>query len=94
MRFEEDPAAGMRGEFEKQIKRGWYIGSEEFRERLDALLMKTVKKTTSVTGKGIAERTGMGHPSTASLAINRIARGNSWSPTHNRKKHLGSLIVT
>jgi hypothetical protein len=44
MRFEEDPAAGMRGEFEKQIKRGWYIGSEEFRERLDALLMKTVKK--------------------------------------------------
>lgn len=31
MRFEEDPAAGMRGEFEKQIKRGWYIGSEEFR---------------------------------------------------------------
>lgn len=38
MRFEEDPAAGMRGEFEKQIKRGWYIGSEEFRERLDALL--------------------------------------------------------
>jgi REP element-mobilizing transposase RayT len=39
MRFEEDPAAGMRGEFEKQMKRGWYIGSEEFRERLDALLM-------------------------------------------------------
>lgn len=38
MRFEEDPAAGMRGEFEKQIKRGWYIGSEEFRERLDGLL--------------------------------------------------------
>jgi len=38
MRFEEDPAAGMRGEFEKQVKRGWYIGSEEFRERLDALL--------------------------------------------------------
>ena len=39
MRFEEDPAAGMRGEFEKQIKRGWYIGSEEFRERLDGLLL-------------------------------------------------------
>ena len=39
MRFEEDPAAGMRGEFNKQIKRGWYIGSEEFRERLDSMLM-------------------------------------------------------
>jgi putative transposase len=39
MRFEEDPAAGMRGEFDKQIKRGWYIGSEEFRERLDGLLL-------------------------------------------------------
>ena len=39
MRFEEDPAAGMRGEFDKQIQRGWYIGSEEFRERLDGLLM-------------------------------------------------------
>jgi putative transposase len=38
MRFEEDPAAGMRGEFDKQIKRGWYIGSEGFRKRLDALL--------------------------------------------------------
>jgi hypothetical protein len=40
MRFEEDPAAGMRGEFEKQIKRGGFIGSEEFRYRLDPLLMK------------------------------------------------------
>jgi putative transposase len=39
MRFEEDPMAGMRGEFEKQIKRGWYLGSEEFRERLDAMLL-------------------------------------------------------
>lgn len=39
MRFEEDPAAGMRGEFDKQIERGWYIGSEEFRESLDGLLM-------------------------------------------------------
>ncbi|MCH8510743.1 MAG: transposase [Kiritimatiellae bacterium] len=39
MRFEEDPGAGIRGAFEKQMKRGWYIGSEEFRERLDALLL-------------------------------------------------------
>lgn len=34
MAFEEDPAAGWRGEFEQQVKRGWYIGSKEFRERL------------------------------------------------------------
>jgi len=39
MRFEEAPAAGMRGEFDKQIKRGWFIGTEEFRERLDGLLL-------------------------------------------------------
>ena len=34
MHFEGDPEAGARGEFEKQIKRGWYLGSEEFREEL------------------------------------------------------------
>ncbi|MDA3874043.1 MAG: transposase [Kiritimatiellae bacterium] len=38
MRFEEDPSAGIRGEFDRQIKRGWYIGSEEFREKLDEFL--------------------------------------------------------
>ena len=43
MQFEDDPLAGMRGEFEKQIKRGWYIGSEEFRERLDMLLSGRAK---------------------------------------------------
>jgi hypothetical protein len=34
MRFEGDPDAGRRGEFEAQVKRGWYIGSAEFREKL------------------------------------------------------------
>ena len=34
MRFETDPEAGMRGEFEQQVKRGWYIGAETFRLRL------------------------------------------------------------
>ncbi|WFB37179.1 transposase [Kiritimatiellota bacterium B12222] len=38
MKFEEDPVAGMCGDFEKQIKRGWAIGSEEFKEKIDALL--------------------------------------------------------
>jgi REP element-mobilizing transposase RayT len=38
MNFENDPDAGRRGEFEKQIKRGWFIGSEEFKERLDERL--------------------------------------------------------
>ena len=145
MRFEEDPAAGIRGEFEKQIKRGWYIGSEEFRERLDSLLMGRTrndnyrgdqrrdhgpaeaerlwgeglkllgveesdllnakstrmekqalawltKKNTSVTGKWIAERTQMGHSSTASLAIHRFARDSSRIAVSIRKKLLGGLI--
>jgi len=30
MSFEGDPDAGRRGEFEKQMKRGWFIGSEGF----------------------------------------------------------------
>lgn len=34
MKFEQDPDAGRRGEFEKQIKRGWYIGSSAFQKRL------------------------------------------------------------
>ncbi|MDF3131218.1 hypothetical protein P0Y35_18560 [Kiritimatiellaeota bacterium B1221] len=34
MKFEEDPDAGRRGEFEEQVKRGWYIGSKTFREQL------------------------------------------------------------
>lgn len=34
MKFENDPEAGRRGEFEKQVKRGWYIGSPEFMQRL------------------------------------------------------------
>jgi len=145
MRFEEDPAAGMREEFEKQIKRGWYIGSEEFRERLDNLLTGRtrndnyrgeqrrdhgsaeaerlwseglnllgvdeedllhakstrmekqalawlMKKYTSVTGKWIADRTRMGHASTASLAINRFARDRSLEAKRIRKKLVEKLI--
>jgi len=38
MRFELDPDAGRRGEFEKQVKHGWYIGTAEFREQLEDLL--------------------------------------------------------
>lgn len=34
MTFENDPEKGRRGEFDKQIKRGWYIGSPEFMQRL------------------------------------------------------------
>ena len=39
MNFENDPEAGRREDFEKQIKRGWFIGSEEFRERLNERLV-------------------------------------------------------
>jgi REP element-mobilizing transposase RayT len=38
MRFEQDPDAGRRGEFEVQVKRGWYLGSREFREKLSGQL--------------------------------------------------------
>ena len=34
MRFELDPDAGRRGEFEKQVKRGWFIGSDSFAAEL------------------------------------------------------------
>lgn len=34
MKFSNDPEAGRRGEFEKQIKRGWFLGSNEFRDQL------------------------------------------------------------
>ena len=34
MKFEEDPDAGRRGEYKQQVKRGWYIGSAEFCQRL------------------------------------------------------------
>ncbi len=34
MRFELDPVAVRRGDFDLQIKRGWYLGSREFRENL------------------------------------------------------------
>jgi len=43
MKFEEDPEAGRRGEFDKQIQRGWYIGSPEFRERLSDQLSRLAK---------------------------------------------------
>jgi hypothetical protein len=38
MRFELDPAAGIRGEVEKQMKRGWYIGSPDFMAKLNGFL--------------------------------------------------------
>lgn len=38
MKFSEDPDAGRRGEFDKQVKRGWFIGSEAFRKKLDRFL--------------------------------------------------------
>ena len=138
MKFERDPESGMRGDFERQIKRGWFIGSEEFREQLadrfagkgrndnlrgeqrrahgrseaerllseglqklnvteaevlaakSTLLEKQalawlMKKYSVVTGGWIGERLGIGHPSTASLAINRFARNESREARQLRK---------
>ena len=41
MRFEDDPAASRRGEFNTQVKRGWYLGSREFREELSKRLTQS-----------------------------------------------------
>ena len=46
MRMEADPHAGRRGEMDKQNRRGWYLGSEESRERLNRLLMGQFRKDT------------------------------------------------
>jgi REP element-mobilizing transposase RayT len=46
MCIENDPDAARRGEMDKQIRRGWYLGNEEFRERLDKMLMGHSRKDT------------------------------------------------
>ena len=51
MNFENDPDAGRRGEFENQIKRGWYIGSPEFRERLSDQLSRVANKGDNYRGR-------------------------------------------
>ena len=50
MRFEQDPDAGRRGEFEKQVKRGWYIGSPEFMQRLTDELNRLGKRGDNYRG--------------------------------------------
>jgi hypothetical protein len=130
MRFENDPDAGMRGEFEKMMKRGWYLGDEDFEKRLlsklpggslgdnlrgeqrrahgkaeaerlwrlgleyfdvpeaEVLQAKStrlekqtlawlMKTYTTAKVSWIADRFEYGHPSTASLAINRFKRNES-----------------
>lgn len=51
MNFENDPDAGRRGEFDKQIKRGWYIGTPEFRQRLSDHLSRLAKKGDNYRGR-------------------------------------------
>jgi REP element-mobilizing transposase RayT len=34
MKFKNDPESGRQGEFEQQVKRGWFLGSDQFREKL------------------------------------------------------------
>jgi len=46
MRMENDPRAAGRGELDKQIRRGWYLGPEAFRDRLDDMLMGQSGKDT------------------------------------------------
>lgn len=66
MRFEDDPLSAMRGEFEKQVKRGWYIGSPEFRQRLTDRLSLQGKKGDNFRGQqrrehGISEAERLFH---------------------------------
>jgi len=51
MNFENDPDAGRRGEFDKQIKRGWYIGTPEFRQKLSDRLSRLPKKGDNYRGR-------------------------------------------
>jgi len=50
MRFEIDPDAGRRGEFEKQIKRGWYLGDESFLTMLTDMVKKGASSTDNYRG--------------------------------------------
>ena len=43
MKFEVDPDTGRRGEFEKQVKHGWFLGSDSYREYLDKFLKDRTK---------------------------------------------------
>jgi REP element-mobilizing transposase RayT len=51
MRFELDPDAGRRGEFEKQIKRGWFIGPDSFAEELGERLRQFSNKEDDLRGE-------------------------------------------
>lgn len=145
MRFENDPDAGRRGEFEKMIKRGWYLGDEAFEERLlsqlspgsqgdnlrgdqrrahgqaeaerlwrlgldyfnlqeeELLSAKStrmekqalawlLKTYTTAKVSWIADRYQYGHPSTASLAINRFKRDDR-EVAMKMKTELKNLVV-
>lgn len=46
MNFDQDPDAGRRGEFERQVKRGWFLGSEVFGQKLDGFLKGQEGKDT------------------------------------------------
>ncbi len=51
MRFEVDPAAGRRGEFDDQMKRGWYIGTERFADELAQHLLQYPRQADDLRGQ-------------------------------------------
>lgn len=52
MRFELDPDAGIRGEFDKQIKRGWHLGTKRFGNKLlERIKLSDVSKLEGVERK-------------------------------------------
>lgn len=74
MRMENDPQAARQGEVNRQIRRGWYLGSEEFRERLDQLLMGQSKKDSHRS----SQRKDHG-PAEAERLLERALRKLGWS---------------
>jgi putative transposase len=74
MRMENDPQAARRGELDKQIRRGWYLGSEEFRHRLDDMLMGHARKDTHRS----AQRRDHG-PAEAERLLARALQEIGWS---------------
>ena len=46
MKFDKDPQAGRRGEFEESPKKGWFLGSDLFKAKLDNLVKGRTEKDT------------------------------------------------
>ncbi|NET74414.1 MAG: hypothetical protein F6K62_26950 [Sphaerospermopsis sp. SIO1G2] len=83
--MENDPLAARRGELDQQIRRGWYLGSEAFRDRLDTFLLGQAGKDTHRS----SQRKDHG-PAEAERLLERALREIGWS----EEEVLGATSVT